>query len=89
MTPWLLPVGLVFYALGAFLQIAEEWQERGLTDTSYTSLACLTVGPGLLALWAFQAHSPWLAVVTALPAALAVGLFFWKLRYLIRTRLRI
>ena len=86
---WLLPVGLIFYALGAFLQIAEEWQERGLTDTSYTSLACLTLGPGLLALWAFQTHSLWMAVVTAAPAALAASLFLWKFRYLIRTKLRI
>lgn len=86
---WLLPVGLALYGLGAFLQIAEEWRERGLTDTSYTSLACLAVGPALVALWALGAHSAWVAAATALPAALAAGLFLWKLRYLIRTKLRI
>lgn len=87
--PWLLPIGLAVYALGAFLQIAEEWAERGLTDTSYTSLACLVVGPSCVALWAFHAHSLWVALLTVVPAGLAFGLFLWKLRYLVRTKLRL
>jgi hypothetical protein len=67
----LLALGLLLYACGAFLQIAEEWPARGLSDTSYQALTFLVLGPGLIAAWAWESQHPALVTVTALPAALA------------------
>lgn len=85
MSSYLLPLGMILYGLGAFLQIAEEWKERGLTDTSFKSLLCLTLGPGLVAYHAIQTHGLSLAIASAAPAALAAVLLYLKLSAVVRS----
>ena len=46
---WLMPIGVLLLSLGAFKDIAEEWPARGLTDTSYSTLALLVAGELTLA----------------------------------------
>lgn len=87
-TVWLLPAGLILYALGAFLQIAEEWRQRGLTDTSYRSLICLVAGPTLVAIWALSLQHWAIAAITYIPGLLAAVLLGLKVRDLLRTKLR-
>jgi hypothetical protein len=82
----MLSLGLALYAAGAFLQIAEEWRQRGPTDTSYVSLAALVAGPGLVALAVVGTQHWGLVLVTALPSALAAWLLAWKLRDALRSR---
>jgi hypothetical protein len=46
----------------------------------WKSLALLTVGPALIAWFAWHTREPWVVVVTAAPAALALWLISRKLR---------
>ena len=86
MDTWLVPAGLILYALGAFVQIAQEWRARGLTDTSYPVLLLLAAGPGCLAYAAVDGHARLLVIAaTVAPAVLALGLVALKLRDRLRT----
>ncbi|SRR5258706_2228892 len=85
----LIPLGLIFYAVGAFLQIYEHWIRRGLSDTSYRSLFFLIVGPGCIAAASLVA-SQWLyAGLSGLPAILALWIFGLKTRDFVRTRYKV
>ena len=87
---WLAPVGIVVLAFGGLLQIWEEWEARGLTDTSYRSLLLMAAGPAMIALGvAFglgpalvglgmhQVHAVILIVVTVLVCLASSGLSLW------------
>ena len=87
MSPWhLLTIGLMLYGAGSFLQIWEEWQERGLTDTSFKSLGLLILGPACIAWATRELHSATLAVAAGLPGLLAAWLYIWKLRDWLRSK---
>jgi len=77
---WMLPVGLVLYAGSSLLQIAEEWKTRGLTDTSFTSLALLIVGCGLIGASVMLRGHAWAELAVLAPAGVAVTLFAMKVR---------
>lgn len=81
----LIAVGLLIYGVGAFIQIAEEWQSRGLTDTSFRSLGCLVLGPGLISYSAFSNYSWFIGISSLLPTCLALYLFTLKAKDAIRT----
>ena len=85
-----LALGMVLYAAGALGQIAEEWPQRGLTDTSFRSLVALTLGPALMA-WATARLGlhPGLAIVMGLPAVLAALGLALKFRDVVRRHYRL
>mgnify|MGYP001601445993 CR=1 FL=1 len=83
---WLLPTGLVLYAAGAIWGIAEEWRDRGLTDTSFPSLLLLSVGPALIALWAWSAGRPATALTVLLPTGAFLVMILCKARDRLRMR---
>lgn len=66
----LLPLSLLVITAGIVLSVYEEWADRGLTDTSYTSLSCWVVGLIGIAAWGVVEHDSWVFLATMAPAAL-------------------
>jgi hypothetical protein len=72
----LLPLSLCLITAGIVLSVHEEWAERGLTDTSYTSLWCWVAGLLGITAWGLFEHDSLLALVTLVPAGL-FGYWIW------------
>lgn len=71
----LLALGVLLTVGSALVQIRDEWVARGLTDTSYLALACLTLGPAAIAASQWGEWSVRLAGVgPALAGAYLLGL---------------
>lgn len=70
--------GIIILLLAAYVQIIEEWQARGLTDTSYKVLALLCAGPAIL----YQTLPPgtlqWVRYGYGAFSLLAAWLILWK-----------
>lgn len=64
---WLATFGVVLYTAGVVKSVVEEWPERGLTDTSYTSLWCWLMGSGALCAWAVASQPIAVGVCGAVP----------------------
>jgi NADH:ubiquinone oxidoreductase subunit 4 (subunit M) len=80
--------GLLILLLADYVQIAEEWTARGLTDTSYKVCCLLISGPLCIAYGFFQSQDFVLVYVflgLSLCGTLMLGM---KLRDLVRTRLK-
>jgi len=80
--------GLLLILAADYVQIAEEWTARGLTDTSYKVVACLIVGPLLMAYGAYLQEVTWLAALFAGVSLCGSVMLALKLRDLIHTRMR-
>ena len=72
----LLPLSLLLITAGIVLSVHEEWADRGLTDTSYTSLWCWVAGLLGITGWGLLEHDSLVAMITLLPAGL-FGYWIW------------
>lgn len=80
--------GLLLLLAADYIQIAEEWKARGLTDTSYKVVLSLIAGPLCIA-YGFKdiGQAPYAYLFTGLAVCAGIMLSL-KLRDFIQTRYR-
>ena len=82
---WLLPIGLFIITMGIVKSVHEEWDARGLTDTSFSSLFLWLWGSITLAAWGFVKQDLLLGLVTVLPSILYTYWIGHKIHMTVRT----
>jgi len=88
MNPYI-SIGLMAILIANYLQIAEEWKQRGLTDTSYRVMFLLAVGPGCAA-YGFDLEAlPWHTLAYAGFTFLALAMIYAKTRDRLASRYRL
>jgi hypothetical protein len=84
-----LAIGALLLLAANYLQIAEEWRQRGLTDTSFKVILLLILGPALVAYGSDLEALPWHTLGYSVFAGLAGIMFYLKARDLIVSRYRL
>jgi hypothetical protein len=82
-------VALTVILLANYIQIAEEWKSRGITDTSFKVLTLLITGPAILIYTRWNTSEIWVLLWFAGLSLFACCLFFIKLRDLGQTKFKI
>ena len=78
--------GIILFRAGSLMQIAEEWKDRGLTDTSYGSLLLMAGGSTLIAISAAITQHWFIAVLSFVP--IEWTMIYLKLKDHLRSRRR-
>jgi hypothetical protein len=81
-------IGLLLLLVANYLQIAEEWRQRGLTDTSFKVILLLIVGPAMVAYGSDFEALPWHTLGYSIFAGLAAVMGYLKARDVIMSRYR-
>jgi hypothetical protein len=82
-------IALAVILLADYLQIAEEWKSRGITDTSFKVLTLLAAGPAILIYARWNTSAQWVLIGFAVLSVFACILFFIKLRDFGQTKFKI
>lgn len=81
--------GVIIILVANYLQIAEEWKQRGLTDTSYRVILLLCAGPSLVAKAFYDEGQLYYTAVFGLFAGAALLMGWMKLKAHVITRYRL
>jgi len=82
-------IALAIILLADYLQIAEEWNSRGVTDTSFKVLTLLAAGPAILIYARWNTSAQWVLIGFAALSAFACILFIIKLKDFGQTKFKL
>lgn len=82
-------IALAVILLADYLQIAEEWSSRGVTDTSFKVLALLAAGPAILVYARWNTSAQWVIVGFSVLSLFACALFLVKLKDFGQTKFKL
>lgn len=73
-------IALAVILFADYLQIAEEWNARGITDTSFKVLTLLAAGPAILVYARWGTSAQWVLIGFSMLSLFACVLFSIKLK---------
>jgi len=82
-------VALAVILFADYLQIAEEWNARGITDTSFKVLTLLAVGPAILVYARWNSSAQWVLIGFSVLSLFACILFLIKLKDFGQTKFKL
>ena len=82
-------IALAVILIADYVQIAEEWGKRGLTDTSFKVLALLIAGPAILVYARWNTSPQWVLIGFGAFSVLACALFLYKLKDFGQTKFKL
>lgn len=82
-------VALAVILFADYLQIAEEWSSRGVTDTSFKVLTLLAAGPAILVYARWGTSAQWILIGFSVLSIFACILFLIKLKDFGQTKFKL
>jgi hypothetical protein len=82
-------IALAVILFADYLQIAEEWKARGITDTSFKVLTLLAAGPAILIYARWNTSAQWVLIGFGILSLFACMLFLVKLKDLGQTKFKL